>query len=379
MGLRDTFRPIGNSASPDHAAVPYLAVFLVRRGFAFAKEFSVSRYGGLLLCHVAGGSGAGASTDKVVAYWSDELHFKAGVAMFCADLGLGDPEFTGAAIDVKRSPDRFWKRYKIGTWILAVAAFFGALSALRDYYQVMFAVPEVELSHSDVKRIDVIEGDQIAASVSALSEVRFATTTVKFDSALLQPRSGGAAVKLRIAPPMLANLSTGKQEPATAYGPAPQLANNGEAPDVYDLTVTGTARAGMFRNPRHHVQTEKRELWVWPRKAKFGSKKIWLENRVCSLRETLYNPVARPDGVSALITLTSRSAEVIDMYVAAPGTNVPQPVKKESGGMTTRTSEFKTPALGNFSQYFIKVSLQPLKSATPDCDRFFQGINITPQ
>lgn len=359
--LQRFFKWAGARLGEDQS-IPHLSVFTASTGFSFPKDFSVSDYSGLLFCHVS----KDGPDEKLVAYWIDEQHFAAHADIFKSKLSLHGPDLAGVIIEVHRSRPRFWSRYKLGTWILALAAFVGALSALRDYSAVLLAAPDVVLTQPDAGRLDIVEGTGFATSVSASSEVRTTPSKVSFVSAKVRARTGGSVFQLRIEPDVM-RLPAGQTITVKMFGTAPEHSKGQGAPDVYDLEVNAQADTGIFRRVRP-IYTS-RELWVWATKDRIGMARWQASNSAsqqCKLVGTLYSAAARPQGIPVEILLSSKLGVVTAVYVWAPSASVGSPLTVNDEGFTTRKFEFQTGPLEGFSQYQLQVTLQMSEPVTSE-------------
>lgn len=357
----------------DDPRIPHFSVFSAREGFSFPKDFSVSDFKGLLFCHVS----KEGTSEKVIAYWVDEQHYKAHSDIFKRKLSIYGPDLAGATIETRRPHDPFWRRYKVGTWILAMAALLGALSALRDYSAVLFAAPDVVLTQPDSGRLDIVEGTAFAASVSASSEVRITPSKVSFASALVKPRIQGSAFGLRIEPDVV-RLPAGQTITVRMFGTAPEHSKGQGAPDVYDLEIKADAITGIFRHRPIHTT---RELWVWTAKDRIGMAR-WQAStsgkQECKLVGTLYSAAARPQGIPVEIRLSNKLGEVTAVYVWAPSAPIGPPLTVNDEGITTRKFEFQTAPLEGFSQYQLQVMLQMSEPVTSEvCSRQAGNVKVS--
>jgi hypothetical protein len=354
--------------------IPHLSVFTASTAFSFPKDFSVSDYSGLLFCHVS----KDGPVEKLVAYWADEQHFAAHVEIFKSKLSLHGPYLAGAIIEVHRSRPRFWSRHKLGTWILALAAFVGALSALRDYSAVLLAAPDVVLTQPDAGRLDIVEGTGLAALVSASSEVRTTPSKISFVSAKAKARTGGSVFQLRIEPDVV-RLPAGQTITVKMFGTAPEHSKGQGAPDVYELEVNAQADTGIFRRVRP-IDTS-REVWVWAAKDQIGMSRWQASNSAkqeCKFVGTLYSAAARPQGIPVEIRLSSMLGMVTAVYVWAPSASIGLPLTVNDEGVTTRKFEFQTAQLENFSQYQLQVTLQMTESVTKEvCERQAANVKVS--
>jgi hypothetical protein len=126
--LQNRKRRVANRAlTDDENTIPYCSVFKGDVGFSFPTDFSIQDYQGLLFCYVSKDN----RDAKIVADWRSENHYRVSADRFKRDLKWIDTEWAGAVVEVQRRREPFWKR-NVTASILAIAALFGAISAIRD-------------------------------------------------------------------------------------------------------------------------------------------------------------------------------------------------------------------------------------------------------
>src|ERR1019366_9402000 len=110
---------------------------------------------------------------KLIAYWRSFTDWDTRGPELKTNLRLPDAIWSGPVMEVRKPVDNLFKRHSLVASILAIAALFGALSAIRDYFSVLFTVPSVGLSYpdSESKEVDFIAGQPIAVQLKMLSEV----------------------------------------------------------------------------------------------------------------------------------------------------------------------------------------------------------------
>src|ERR1700680_1189181 len=116
------------------SSIPYCVVFSQSIKFSFPPDFSISEYRGLLSCQAA--KDTLGSKVKIIVYWRDEDHFRAHGGRLNDKLVLGAPDSAGPVIDVRQQRESFLKRHSLAAEVIGIAALFGALSGIRDYYSV---------------------------------------------------------------------------------------------------------------------------------------------------------------------------------------------------------------------------------------------------
>jgi hypothetical protein len=369
---RNVVASLAQKLTEDENTIPYCSVFSDGPRFSFPPDFSVSNYRGLLFCHVLKDN----QDIKVIACWKGEGHFRACEARFRGDLGLKS-SWAGTVIDVQKPTDSFWKRQSLTTKILTIAALFGALSVIRDYYFVLFGVPYVGLSYSEDKKAEeVIEGGPISVPLTALSEIRFAPTKVIFDSVWLQPKSHGAEQKLRFDNVVFANLAPGQSASLKILGVAPEHSKTQQTPDIYEIHVAAMAKAGILW-PRRSVSPPRRELRVWA--TKLGNSPLRLSrvvgSTVCVLDGTIFPSRTYPRGVAAEIVYPGAPSEIASMYSSIKDSKF---VDVGTGPTRVMKGEFNTPALSQFEEFHYQVYLYLSKPvASRQCQNWPDGFQVT--
>jgi len=358
---------------PKSDSLPYAQVFCPGERFDFPASFKISDYSGLLSSHIVRNT-----TDSVIAYWKNEEYFKSYGGEFERALTLPAAQVSGTAVKMQLPRENWWKRYSVSTFILSVAALFGAFSAMRDYFAVLFATPAAVVSFADNARLNSIEGTPLAIPVTALSEVRFAPIKITFDSAVLQPKSGATAVPLSIETAIIPSLAAGQSQSTRITGLTPKHSNR-LIPDVYEITMTATVNAGVIR-PSRVISTTKRELWVYPTAPATPAPELsrLLAGRTCELKGVFYIPKAYPQGLLAEIVAINDPGEVSQINVNAPG--VPETNLFPMIDNTVRKFEFKTPALDKFEEYPYTVFVEATHPVSEeDCRTWAGNLRISLQ
>lgn len=368
LHLRANFANLLQSLTKDESPIPYSATFEVPSGFSFSNTFLVSDFRGLLFCNIVRAN----PDERLISYWIDEDHFKIFSGKFQFHLGLTSPVFQGPAVEVKRKERPWWKpreHFSSREWILAVFASIGALLGLRDYAAVLFAAPDVILSYSDAGHTNAVVGEEFTVPIAVSSEVRFAPATVVFRSASIQPHLGGTSAPLTFDFSVLPNLPAGQFQTVKVSGFAPQQSTTHVTPDVYDLTLTADAKAGILRW-KHQLHAPKRELWVWPASSAGPPPSVaTAAATACELQGIIYVPKAYPQGLLATFILNAPRRDVIRMFVTASSNSDAKSLRTDKGPDSTLKTEFRTPPLDKFQQYRYKVTIYLTKLVEKkDCE-----------
>ncbi len=294
--------------------IPCACVFSLPSGFAYPDQFSISKYAGLVFCHVV----RSANGDTLILYWSDEAHLGLYLDALVQDLNIKvKPQAVGSAIEL-RPRSSWWKRYSLAGKIVAVAALFGAFSAIQSSVAVWVSAPRASISYAETGRLDAVEGSDIVVPVTVTSEVRFAPLQVTFDPPTIRSRSGNALQTLKVdAASLPPNLNPGQSIQVKIYGTAPKL-DSGQTSSVgYDISVSASVKAGILRSS-NNADAGKRELRVWP--ATLRKRAIAFARRYgnsCQFEDTLY--LSRPyrRGLLGEIVAAGPPGEVSDLNTTA--------------------------------------------------------------
>lgn len=352
---------------------PYFSIFDVKSDFSFPVEFKVTDYPGLTLCHVT----TATSRPRLVAYWRTESAFRAYEAAFSRNLALQTPESSGFAVDIRQPKVVWWKPKSLSAIVLAVAATFGGLSALRDYFAALFALPEVTLSYSDANRIDSVEGEQVSAKLTAVSGVRFVPESVLFDTVRVQTPTG-QAIQMQMEPPALPNLIAGQPQVMIMTGTAPAHSGKQGEPDVYQLNVFAKARAGMitglFGGQRSSVPGK--AIWIWSNKP--GLQQLKLGRHAggsCEFLGELYSPRAYAT-LNLEVKSESNPGEVVSLNATTEGGMSSTP--EASANRTVFIAAVELHSLEKFRLYPYRVFLDLAKQVdTGSCELWKNKLRIT--
>ena len=289
---------------------------------------------------------------------------------------------SGVIIDVLHPREPVWRRYPVGSYVLAIAALFGALTAIRDYFGVLFAEPSVGFSYLSPGRLDVVEGAPISVSLAAVSEIRLGQSQAKIESAVMQPEPGVVGAQtlvLEANPQVLSGLAPGQTQTISIDGTAPTLVEL-RRPAIYKISVEATVRAGIFRFPSHKSVVT-RTVWVWPPSPRTflrqGSKK---PSGTCEYDGNIYTSGSAPQGtmVKVEILLTSQQPRgVLPRMIVSP----PPGVDLSPGfGVlkTIRKSEFKSPAISGFQSLPYQVYLEfDNQTAENECHNWLSNLDAS--
>lgn len=368
--LRIAFR---NLSTKD--TIPYCASFPVRSGFSLPTKFSLSTYPGLLFCYLT----RTAADEKLVTYWIDEEHFRAyssAIQLLCSSES---PILTGAVVDV-RSHRTLSLRSKILAIAAAIAASFGALSAIRDYYGELFSSPDVAITYSEPGVLNSIESGSIPVSLNVTNEVRY-SSKIEWSEAVMRPSSPQTGATLRVDPDILRaatipNLAPGASTTIKIYITAPQLPESQRLPKTYILSIKARAKAGVWWFSKV-VPAADKELRVWPETL---GKPVTTEVSVnsthsCRFGITLY--LAKSSmGLHAEITAIGTPKQLRYIWVQPMQPEQSKPIT--SPDLRVMKFKFTTPPLEQFKEYNCKIYLELLQpSSEAVCSELSKSLDVS--
>jgi hypothetical protein len=353
--------------------IPFCSRFRVPAAFVLPADFKTSTYRGLSVCHLM----PDPPEQTVVTYWRDEPSYRASEIRLCAALMLPPPEQSGIVTSIKSEKDVWWKPKSLSAAVLAVAATFGGISAIREYFAVLFAFPDVTLAYVDAGHVDAVEGDQVAIPVTAISGVRFAPETVRFEAPELQP-NGPAVRNWTYDAAIIPTLSAAQPQKVTVIGTAPpHSGRQGGEPDIYHLHVSSTAKAGIITGifPGRASASDK-EIRIWSSKPGHSRLKHGLmQGTLCEFIGEVESSRPYPQGLSVEITLVAGRGEVNALNVSAEGgVSEPQQISDDA---TAFIGGVRWPALEKFSTHPYRIFVTSARPATQaSCEQWVDKMRI---
>jgi hypothetical protein len=240
-------------------ATPFVSTYSCDQSFCFPEGFSAKKYRGLLLCAVV----QGGESATIHACWKNRDSLETDEPAFKAELHLEGARSRGpvAQLATLRSP--WWKRHSIslGKAVLGLAALFGALSAIRDYFADLFVPPYISAYVQETASVDYPEGSRLVIPIKILNHGRFGRAIVALRGATLRSKVGPAnSIPLELDTHD-AQLPPGQIVEAHVLGTAPTLQRR-DGPQDYELDVPMSASAGYFAGSRS-VAFQKRTFKIW--------------------------------------------------------------------------------------------------------------------
>ena len=357
----------------DSNTVPFYARFFVPATFTFPAGFNMGDYAGLTICHLL----PAPSDQRLVTYWRDEPSYGAYEASFRAALALSPPNESGVVTNIKCEKNVWWKPKSLSTAVLALAATFGALTAIRDYFAVLFAIPDVTLTYADAGHVDAVEGDQVAIPLTALSGVRFAQETVRFDAPALQPNPDMPKPWAFDAATIPA-LSAAQPQKVTVTGTAPPHAGKDGVPDIYRMNLSSSANAGILTGLflKGSAAAPEREVWIWSSKPELSHLKVRrAEGTSCEFLGSLHSPRMYPQGLSIEIVVVTTPGEVSSLNASAQGgASSPQQISSDG---TAFVVGLRWTALEKFRTYPYRIFLEGAKPTDrPSCEQWIDKMRV---
>jgi hypothetical protein len=357
----------------DSDRIPFYARYPVPAAFTFPADFSTSNYAGLTVCHLL----PAPPDQHLVSYWRDEQSYRAYEGPFRAALALPAPRQFGVVTGIKREKDVWWKPKSLSAAVLAVAATFGGLTAIRDYFAVLFALSDVTLTYGDASHVDAVEGDQVAIPVTALSGVRFTQETVLFDAPVLQPNPGNTKPWTFDAT-TIPSLSAAQPQKVTVMGTAPPHSGKQGGPDIYHLNLSSSAKAGVLTGVvlKGRATAPDKELWIWSTKPGLSRPKTGRTyGTSCEFLGDLDSPRAYAQGLSIEVVVVARRGEVSALNVSAQG-GISAAEEISSDG-TAFVAGVHWPALEKFRTYSYRIFLEGAKPADRSlCEQWIDKMRV---
>ena len=260
------------------------------------RDFRVRDFPGLVAAHVVRRN----DSSLVVLIWKNAGYAGTKGPDVQERLHLGAVYWEGAIADTAVLKPPLLKRFSVTKAIIGIAAVFGALTAIRDYYAELFVSPRVQMTISSAEPVDYASGTQVRIPFRVLNLGRYGPAHVELQGATLRPLSGGAETPLTLDRSAIPQLIPGSNEEAMILGTAPSLPGP-SVPVPYELTVIGEASVGMFVPDEDIHASRTVNLWAdigWRSKLTPGTS-------IGRLLVVLYPGRDQKDGLKGSITVRS--------------------------------------------------------------------------
>jgi hypothetical protein len=333
-------------ALSDKERVAFCAVYPVAPDFTLPADFDPSSTSGLTLCHLTR-----SSAPTLVCYWRDESSYRAYEGALRRRLGVAAPLWDGFAVDVRAPKSPWWKPTSVRTLLLAIAATFGALSGIRDYFAVLIAAPDVLIANAESGRLNAVEGEQVVAPITVVSSIRYTPARIQFETPFIEAAESRKRTALQMEVPVVPSLAAGQSLQLRVIGTTPPHSPGKASPDVYDISVKARANAGLLGWMwTRTLELQSRKLWVWPNRLGIPPPAVSAAaGKTCELTGTVYAPRAYPQGLRGEVVMTSEPRQVLALGVSAAGVTEVTPEQDTSHTVTTLS--FRTAAIDRFQVY----------------------------
>jgi hypothetical protein len=238
----------GGGSSPP--SIPYFAEYSLSDTSDLPSSVDIKHYPGLL-SYVLIRPKQG--TLRVVTYWSTRDHFLRDGERFGKEIYATATSVEGFISGFTINPESFWKRMPWYTFVLGIAAFFGALQAIGNHYDWIFSAPSLALK-SEKARIQIVEGTEFHEVASLISHAPVAQREIVLSALLISKIV--PEVPLRVEPDQMTHIPAGESQEITINGKAPAAGD-------YEFAVSAKARAGLLRFAK--TFEFRRPVTVWPK------------------------------------------------------------------------------------------------------------------
>jgi hypothetical protein len=240
---------------------------------------------------------------------------------------LQNPIRTGHVADLHEPPTPWWKRIRLHTAVLAVAAFLGGLEAIRAHYDWLFLRPQLFARADRSMNVNYVAGQLIDETITVTNR-----TPVRHDDISFRAQSAtGGVEKLAVDPPRIRSLGSGDSMSLRLLG-----STAGRGSHVVTLTVA--SKAGVIP-PAQDLHFDI-PLRVWPAEPLAGvTAEGWPPGQLGGWIETGY---AAEAGLTCTVEITGDyGIDDVMVDMAGTGTNPPW-APAGSGATRTGFVEWRT-------------------------------------
>lgn len=263
--------------------LPYFAEYLPPP--SWEAEIDMKKHAGLAFYYVVRN---GDSQQRVATVWrSREFYLRDGERL---RMALQAPAVLShgfvARFAMPFKP--FWRRMRVHTIVLSVAAFFGALQALGNYFDWIFAAPSLSMKWNE-SRVHLTEGSEFIETMDLVNDLPIAHRNVELTGTLSAADSAASpAVQLGVLPASVAHIGGSTRHEITISGVAPRHGK-------YEMVINVSARGGWVRDTGNFPFTQ--PVTVWP-KNPIGMLRVGsVQDQTALLRGDLIIGPAAPNGL----------------------------------------------------------------------------------
>lgn len=299
-------------------------------------------------------------------YWKSEERQKAHLAAVQQVLKISDSMVVGPVVQIVlprqvaflRDPSRW------GQALLTLAALFGALTAVRDYFADLFIKPDVFV-YPTAATDDIRAGASIDLPLSLRNQAQLGQVHIDLQQAELQPVLGTLpVVRLKLDFTAIPQLGSGQSLDMHARGTAPSLPLNLHSPQTYRLTFEASAKEGWFR-ARQQVVASPRLFQLWPERS-FETINHLMGANALQTDLAVYAGRDFPTGLQGeFIVQSPIQPGKGDILITQGGQALGPPLTVSQGGVYTSKLEFRTEPLQRFQRVLVPISIGFERQLTP--------------
>lgn len=212
-------------------AEPFDAPYLVEYPATPERDLTPSDVTGLVIAHDVVRHD---DTRALVTVWSSRDAYLRERARIEGRWKIRDPIISGHISNVYESPTPWWRRIRLQTVVLALAAFLGGLEAIKAHYDWLFLRPQLVALADRSMHVDYVAGQQIDETISVTNR-----TPVTHDNLSFTLTGPPGVQKLAVEPPQIRSLPAGDTVSLRLLGTA---AKRGQ----HKVTLKIASRAGLI-------------------------------------------------------------------------------------------------------------------------------------
>lgn len=216
---------------------------------AVLSALDISVYPGLLFIYELRGSNGSSS---LIACWTTKDHFTRDGGRLSADINSTPSDNHGFVANPKFQREPFWRRLRLPTAVVTIAAVIGAIQVIGGTYNTLYVKPDIELKTTAIKH-SVVEGQPFSQTVDILNHLPAAHRNITLDGALRD--ESGVEHRISIQPALIPHIAPGETQSATVTTTAP-------TPGKYQLVVQARASAGWLADEKEFYWSS--GVSVWP-------------------------------------------------------------------------------------------------------------------